>query len=93
MVKALVLDTTNGERVVLTVVAQEGAVVVVVQVQVVDVVAIVLASRPEERVVAGTVEIAIVVPEACRERREAVGIRTIAASVPAGLGLQVQARL
>lgn len=63
-----VLKATNGDRVDLSVVAQGGFVVVVVQVQSVGAVVSVLASRPEVSIDAGIVEITAGVPEATGER-------------------------
>ena len=64
-------ETTDGPRVVLVVVIQVRVVVVVVQVHVVGVVAIVLRGTPKVGVVAGVVEVAIVVAVTRRESGKA----------------------
>ncbi len=66
-----ILETTDGERVVLVVVVRVHVLVVVVQVPVVSVVRIVLRGTPEVRVVANVVEVAVVVTVARGERRKA----------------------
>lgn len=74
----LILEATNRECVVLTVVVQGRILIVVAQIHAVGVVAIALSGTPEASVVTPIVEVAIVVPETSRERRETVGVRTVA---------------
>ena len=91
----LVLHATNREPVVLVVVVQVRVVVAVVQAHEVRAVATVLCRvatvlcrTPEVRVVALVVVIPVAVPAAGRERREAEGVRAVAAVIPSGRGLE-----
>ena len=89
----LVLETTNREPVELVVVVQVRVVVAVVQAHEVRAVATVLCRvlcrTPEVRVVALVVVILVAVPAAGRERREAEGVRAVAAVIPSGRGLEL----
>ena len=85
----LVLKATNRKTDALEVVAQVRIGAEVVQVHAVREVAIVLRRTPEVRVVALVVVIPTAVPAASRQRREGIGIRAVAATVPAASGLEL----
>ena len=88
----LIFDATNRKPVALVAVVQARIVAVVVQDHAVRVIAIVISRTPEVRVVALVVEMPIAAPAASRQRREGIGIRTVAATVPAASGLEHLAR-
>ena len=87
----LVLDATNREPEVLVVAVQER-IVVVVQGHAVRAADIALRRTPEAREAALEDEIPTAVPVASRQRREGIGVRTVAATVPAASGLEHLAR-